>query len=95
MGDFATELGDLLEREQELIAFDRLLSGDEDPRSGLLLIEGPPGIGKSRLIAELCERARIAGVKVLSAQGSDLEQEFPFGVVRQLFEPLLGCGSRT
>jgi DNA-binding CsgD family transcriptional regulator len=28
-------------------------------------------------------------VTVLAAHGSDLEREFPFGVVRQLFEPLL------
>jgi predicted ATPase len=30
-----------------------------------------------------------AGLRVLAAQGSDLEREFAFGVVRQLFEPSL------
>ena len=54
-----------------------------------MLVEGPAGIGKSRLIAELRERAAGGGVRVLAAHGSDLEREFPFGVVRQLFEPLL------
>ena len=28
-------------------------------------------------------------MRVLSARGGELEREFPFGVVRQLFEPLL------
>ena len=34
-------------------------------------------------------RAETAGARVLSARGSDLEREFPFGVVRQLLEGLL------
>jgi predicted ATPase len=84
-------LGDagLLEREQELSAFDALLDTGDGGGSGLVLIEGPAGIGKSRLIAELRERARAGSMNVLAAYGSDLEREFPFGVVRQLFEPLL------
>jgi hypothetical protein len=79
----------LLEREQELGALDTLLNACDGGGSGLVLIEGPAGIGKSRLIAELRERASAGSVKVLAAHGSDLEREFPFGVVRQLFEPLL------
>jgi DNA-binding CsgD family transcriptional regulator len=79
----------LLERELELGVFDELLSAGARGGSGLVLIEGPAGIGKSRLIAELRERADAGGVRVLAARGSDLEREFPFGVVRQLFEPLL------
>lgn len=85
----ATEVNPLLERERELSAFDGLLRMGDGERQALALIEGPAGIGKSRLIAELRERARTAGVRVLAAHGSDLEREFPFGVVRQLFEPLL------
>ena len=53
-----TATGDtpLLEREQELAAFDALLGRDASG-SGLVLIEGLAGIGKSRLVEELASRA--------------------------------------
>ena len=79
---------DLLERDAELAALDALVAAA--PSSGrLLVIEGPAGIGKTRLLAEARVRARRAGLRVLSARCSELELEFPFGAVRQLFEPLL------
>jgi DNA-binding CsgD family transcriptional regulator len=53
------------------------------------VIEGPPGIGKTSLIAEAKTRAHEAGVQVLSARGSELERAFSYGVVRQLFEQFL------
>ena len=55
----------------------------------MLLIEGQAGIGKSRLAAEARRRASDAGMNVLTARGSELEREFPYGVVRQLFEGAL------
>ncbi len=78
----------LLERERELALFDELLS-DEGGAPGLVLIEGPAGIGKSRLAEELRARAERAGVRVRAARGAHIERDFPFGVVRQLFESLL------
>ena len=81
--------GPLLEREQELRALDGAIAAAASGSSGLVVVEGPPGIGKSRLMAELRERACTAGVRVLRAQASDLERDFPFGVARQLFEPAL------
>jgi DNA-binding CsgD family transcriptional regulator/tetratricopeptide (TPR) repeat protein len=55
----------------------------------LLAIEGPPGIGKTALLAEAKALGQKAGLEVLSARGSELEDSFSYGVVRQLFEPLL------
>jgi DNA-binding CsgD family transcriptional regulator len=78
----------LLERERELALFDELLNGDQSGL-GLVLIEGPAGIGKSRLVDELSVRATRASMRVLTARGGHLEQDFPFGVARQLFEMLL------
>src|SRR5262249_50831110 len=52
-------------------------------------IEGQPGIGKTALLAETKARGRAAGMEVLAARGSELERSFAYGVVRQLFEPLL------
>ena len=79
----------LLERERELRVLDRGIAGALAGRAGLVLIEGPAGIGKSRLAAESRRRAAERGLLVLSARGSALERDYPFGVVRQLFEPRL------
>lgn len=56
---------------------------------GAVLVEGPAGVGKSRLVSETQAMATEAGALVLSARGLVLERDFPFGVVRQLFESLL------
>ncbi|MBD0282215.1 MAG: AAA family ATPase [Thermoleophilaceae bacterium] len=79
----------LLERERELSAFERLVGARERDGSGVVVVQGPPGIGKSRLLAALRDRAASSGPRTLAASGSDLEREFPFGVVRQLFDPAL------
>src|SRR6201987_5477774 len=80
---------DLVEREDDLGALAELLDGLVDGRSRAALIEGPAGIGKSRLLGALRDGAATRGVRALTARGSELEREFPFGVVRQLFEPVL------
>src|SRR6185436_8267364 len=67
-----------LDRETELAAIDRVLAGGAG-----LLIEGPPGIGKTRLLVAARERA---DAHVLTARASELERDFPFAVVRQLLE---------
>ncbi|MGH3611609.1 MAG: ATP-binding protein [Pseudonocardia sp.] len=79
----------LLEREAELAAVGRLLDGLAVGRGGVLWIEGPAGIGKTRLLEAAHDGAETAGVRILSARASDLEREFAFGVIRSLFEPLL------
>jgi DNA-binding CsgD family transcriptional regulator len=79
----------LLERDRELGVLDGLVLAALEGKSGLALVEGPAGIGKSRLLAAARQRADTAGFRVLAARGSDLEREFPFGVVRRLFDPVL------
>ena len=79
---------DLLERDTELGALEDLV-GSGDFGGVLMAIEGPPGIGKTALMAEAKSRGNEAGMRVLSGRGSELERSFSFGVVRQLFEPLL------
>lgn len=79
----------LLERDHALGVLDGLVLAALEGESALALVEGPAGIGKSRLLAAARERADAAGFRVLSARGSDLEREFPFGVVRQLFDPVM------
>jgi DNA-binding NarL/FixJ family response regulator len=79
----------LLERDQELESLDRVVQAARAGQAAMVMIEGPAGIGKSRLLAQAGEMAGAAGFGVLRARGSDLERELPYGIVRQLFEPLL------
>src|SRR4051794_24641417 len=83
------DVSELLERERELEAIGELVAGVSDGQGRMALIDGPAGIGKSRLLDAFADAARAAGARVLRAGGSDLGREFPFGVVPQLFEPLL------
>ena len=79
----------LLERDAELDALETALADARAGRGRLLAIEGPAGIGKTTLLAEARARASAAGTIVLAARGSELERDFSYGVVRQLFEPAL------
>jgi len=83
----------LLERDGELGVLAELVAqaAGGDGRAGL--IQGPPGIGKTRLVAAARRLAAAAGMRCLSARGSPMERAFPFGVVRQLFEPVLAAGA--
>jgi DNA-binding CsgD family transcriptional regulator len=78
----------LLERGAELMEIDRALAAVRE-RGRMLLIEGPAGIGKSRLLDEACRRGAGAALRVLRARGGELERELAFGIVQQLFAPPL------
>ena len=79
----------ILERERELATIDSMVENVGHGEGGGLLVHGHAGIGKSTLIGAAVDRAHAAGLRVLSACGGELEQSFAFGVVRQLYDPLL------
>jgi DNA-binding CsgD family transcriptional regulator len=84
----------LLEREQEVQRVHAALSAAKRGAGNVLVIEGEAGMGKSSLLEEARARASDLGVRVIDARGAELEQGFPYGVVRQLFErPLLEADS--
>jgi len=87
VAEFASRkpVGRLLEREQDLALLGEALAGAGQGQSGLVVIEGPAGIGKTRLLAEGRRLAHDAGARVLVARASDLEGDLAFGVVRELF----------
>ena len=88
------EVGSLLERERELVLLERCVADAERARGGLVVIDGPAGIGKTSLLRAVTALARGRGLTVLAARGAPLEQNFSFGAVRQLFEPLALPNSR-
>jgi DNA-binding CsgD family transcriptional regulator len=77
-----------LEREAELAALEERLTDVRRGTGGLLVIEGPAGIGKTTLLEAAAALARTEGMTVLCARGAPLERDFSFGVARALFEPL-------
>jgi DNA-binding NarL/FixJ family response regulator len=77
---------DLVEREAELERLDDQLHAAQAGRGSTLFILGEPGVGKTRLVAEAGRRGNDIGIEVLRARGGELEQQLPFGIVRQLFE---------
>jgi len=79
----------LLEREAELAALHAVVDAAIAGSGRLVAIEGRAGMGKTRLVAEARALAAQRGFEVLVARSADLEQEFAYGVVRQLFEPFL------
>src|SRR5690242_698509 len=79
----------LLERELEVERVRGALRAAGRREGVVVVIEGPAGIGKSRLLEIAQSRASDLGFRVLSARATELEQGFPFGVVRQLFERVI------
>jgi DNA-binding CsgD family transcriptional regulator len=85
----ATFTPELLERDHELAALSAAVARAREGAGGAVLIQGPAGVGKSRLLARARSEATGAGTQVLEARGASLEREFAFGVARQLFETTL------
>jgi Bacterial transcriptional activator domain/AAA ATPase domain len=85
-------VSDLVERDREVSQLRQALAQLGFGRSTRLLVEGPAGIGKTRLLEELDRQAKERGIRVLAARGSPLEQSFGYGVVRQLLEPAITDG---
>jgi DNA-binding CsgD family transcriptional regulator len=86
----------LLERERELEVLSAAVAAAAGGTAGLVLVQGPAGIGKSRLLAEARRLAEEHDLAVLSARGGELERDFPFGIVRQLYESkLVGESGRS
>jgi DNA-binding CsgD family transcriptional regulator len=77
----------LFGREAEAAAVEDLIGGSRASRSGVLVVRGEPGIGKSALLSHAIEHAE--GMRVLHATGIEAESELPFAALYQLVRPLL------
>jgi AAA ATPase domain len=65
-------------RADELKVIGALISGVAQRRGGVLVIEGPPGIGKSRMLTEVLALAEKAGVRALFGEAFEYQQAVPF-----------------
>src|SRR5262249_1684753 len=75
-------------RDRERARIGALLGAARASRSGVLLVSGEPGVGKTALLEDTRERA--PDMYVLSARGIESESELPFAALHQLLRPALG-----
>ena len=80
----------MLGRVDERAALAERLRALEEDRGGLVMVEGEPGIGKSRLLADLLERAEARGLRSLTGVGDAIEQGTPYHAWRLPFTQLMG-----
>ncbi|MCI0455378.1 MAG: AAA family ATPase [Gemmataceae bacterium] len=84
-------LGRTAERDQLAGQLEALRGGT----GGVVLVEGEAGIGKSRLLADLIERAQARGVACLVGAGEPIEQSTPYHAWRPVFSRLLDLDRLT
>jgi DNA-binding CsgD family transcriptional regulator len=81
--------GPLIERDVELSALAAAAEAVAGGEGRLVVIEGPAGIGKTRLLRSVRESALAGELRVLQARATELENHIAFGVVRQLLDPVV------
>jgi len=74
-------------RTSELEALDRLLENVRGGQSGVLVVLGEAGVGKTALLRHAMGQAH--GFKVVQIAGIESEMELPFAGLHQLFAPML------
>src|SRR5215831_9163799 len=83
----------LIERSDELVRIEAALELASRGQGSFVVVQGPAGMGKTALLSGARPSAEAGGMRVLRGRGAELEREFAFGVVRQLFEPVLAAAS--
>jgi DNA-binding CsgD family transcriptional regulator len=78
----------LLDRLPERAALSGLLDAARAGRSGVLVVRGEPGVGKTALLDWAVESA--AGLQVVRVAGVESEMELAFAALQQLCAPMLG-----
>ena len=90
-GTVGALVGRVHERDELAAALVSLRRGS----GGVLVIEGEPGIGKTRLLFELAHLAGGEGCAVLSARASELERDLPYALWSEAIDPhLASLGER-
>jgi class 3 adenylate cyclase/tetratricopeptide (TPR) repeat protein len=82
----------LVGRESEAARLDSALDAVGHGQSGILIIEGETGIGKSRLVTELTRMVTERGMTTLLGSGRRIEQHTPYRAWRDIFGAFFGIG---
>src|SRR6201992_4365441 len=77
----------LFGRTDELEVLRRLIASVRRGRSGVLVVRGEPGIGKTELLRQLI--AEVPGFGVTRVAGVESEMELPYAGLHQLCAPVL------
>jgi DNA-binding CsgD family transcriptional regulator/predicted ATPase len=75
-------------RDAERSIIGALLEGARTSRSGVLVIRGEAGVGKSMLLEDA--RVRASEMQLLRCVGIESEAQLPFAALDQLLRPVLG-----
>jgi ABC-type transport system substrate-binding protein/class 3 adenylate cyclase len=86
--------GPLVGRDFELTVLERTMDGLADGRGALVAVVGEPGIGKTRLVAEIRERYADR-VRFIEGRAVSYAQSFPYWPIRDLLREWLGVGAAT
>lgn len=76
----------LLERDREVERLERSIAAATGGAGAVVMSEGEAGIGKTALLAHARDVGSSVGMRVIGARGGELERDFAYGIVRQLFE---------
>ena len=89
--ELGQERGNLVGREEEMRVLEAAWGRVREGEPGVVLVAGEPGIGKTRLVAELCRRAHADGATVLLGRSTEeaLTPYQPF--VEALRHYISGC----
>lgn len=74
--------------ERDLLAA-RLNALRQEAASGVVIIEGPAGMGKSQLAGELLRQARVLEIDTVVGAGSAIDQSSPYHAWRAIFHQVL------
>src|SRR6266581_4021972 len=83
----APEAPPLLGRRGACVVLDGLLDGARSGHSGVLVLRGEAGVGKTALLGHAIESA--ADHRVLRAEGVESDRELAFAALHQLCAPIL------
>ncbi|MBV8944521.1 MAG: AAA family ATPase, partial [Solirubrobacterales bacterium] len=80
----------LVGRAREVVEIEEALNRLADGQPWMVQIVGEPGIGKSRLMAEVCRRGEDRGYLVLDGRAAEFERDIPFGLIVDALNDYLG-----
>jgi hypothetical protein len=80
-------VGELLGRASETERLGQVIAAARRGRSGVLVVRGEPGVGKTALLAHAVDTG--TGLRVLRAVGVESEMELGFAALQQLCAPVL------